>query len=85
MAVIVSLLAPTTVSAQDRSQVRATASVLPAEPSQTALRSALRLAAGRTPADTVEAARPRLARVRLRRPEPRNEATLVVSIEFLHN
>jgi hypothetical protein len=82
---VVSLLAPPTVSAQDRSQVRATAAVLPAGPSQAALRSALRQAQGRVPGDTAEAAHSRLARLRVRRPGPRDEATLVVSIEFLRN
>jgi len=85
MMVLVSLLAPPTVSAQDRSAVRATATVLPAGPSQAALRSALRLAHGRLPGDSVEAAHPQLARLRVRRPGPRDEATVVVSIEFLRN
>ncbi len=80
------LLAPLSLSAQDRSTVRATATVLPAEPSQGALGAALRLAAGTpAPAGAAQPERPPLAQLRVRRPTAPGDSTVVVSIEFLRN
>lgn len=80
------LLAPPTLRAQDPRTLSATATVLPAQPSREALRSALRLA-GQEPRirDSMPAPGSPLARVRLRRPESAGDTALVVSIEFLHN
>lgn len=80
------LLAPLSLSAQDRSTVRATATVLPAHPSRGALGAALRLAAGQpAPPDSAGTPRPRLAELRVRRPDVPGDSVVVVSIEFLHN
>lgn len=85
-AVALLLLAPLSLMAQDRATVQATATVLPAAESQAALAAALRLT-GAVPAspDSARKAPPPLADLRVRRPGPPGDATVVVSIEFLHN
>ncbi len=86
LALLFLLLAPSSVRAQDRSALQATATVLPAQPSQGALGDALRLASGQPMTQAAERPeRPRLARLTVRRPSTAGDSSVVVSIEFLHN
>jgi hypothetical protein len=86
IALCFSLLAPLSLSAQDRSTVRVSATVLPAHPSRGALGAALHLATGQPVLlDSARALQPRLAEVRVRRPVTPADSAVVVSIEFLRN
>jgi len=86
VAALLSLLAPTSLRAQDPITVQARASVMLAQPSQEALRSALRLARQHPEVgDSVPAPRPQLAQIRVQRPESPGKSAILVSIEFLHN
>ena len=83
---LLSLLAPSIVRAQDRSQLRATATVLSAGASREALQSALRLTRGQLRMNDSTLVQGRqLADIRVRRPRQPGDSAIVVSIDFLHN
>ena len=83
---LLSLLAPSTVRAQDRSLLQTTATVVSARPSLEALQAVHRLTRQQLERpDASEVQGQQLADIRVHRPRQPNDSAVVVSIEFLHN